>query len=143
MAKLKQKTFEKKSKPATEFDKKTPEQRIKTIKEGKVTKKSKEIKKDVLKTAILLDSKDPEKKILKKVKKSSESKEEKVPILKAEDLVKKDLVKLGIANLRKGVSKEIEDNSKTAKNLFDDELRYGLNVIAFKIPNGPPHTRKM
>lgn len=140
MAKLKQKTFEKKSKPATEFDKKTPEQRIKTVKEGKITKKSKDNKKDVIKKAVLLDAaKDP----VKKKSKSSEIKKEIAPHLKAEDLIKRDLVKLGIANLRKGVSKEVENNASSAKNLFDDELRYGLNVIAVKIPNGPPHTRKM
>lgn len=143
MGKLsKQKSFEKKAKSAIEFDKKTPEQRVKTIKAGKVTKKGNEIKKNVLKAAALETVKDPETKI-SKVQKEKVTKDVNLPVVDLKELISLDIVKAGITNLRKGVKKEVETNTKIAKNLFDDELRFGLNVIGVKIPDGPPHTRKM
>jgi hypothetical protein len=57
--------------------------------------------------------------------------------------LKRDLVKLALINMRNGIKKEVEGNAKTAKNLFDDELRYGMNVIGFKIPQCLPHARKL
>lgn len=139
MGKVK-KIFEKKAKLATEFDKKTPEQRVKSIKDGKVLKKKKELPKEVLKEAgaKIVKKNDPE--IKKKVK---DIKNESKPVTNASDSIKRDLVEKGVENLRIGISKELESNSNLAKNLFDDELRYGLNVVGVKIPKCPPHTRKM
>lgn len=140
MAKSKQKNlFEKKTKLTTEFDKNSPEKRVKTIKTGKVVKKG---KKEVAKTTILKAAKDPETKKLyeKKEKKTIDGN---TPAVDLKEKISEDVIKSGLVNLRKGIKKEIETNTKIAKNLFDDELRYGLNVIGFKIPNGPSHTRKM
>jgi hypothetical protein len=138
MAKVKT-NFEKKAKVATEFDKKTPEQRVKSIKDGKVLKKKKDLPKEVLKEAgAKIMKKDPAvKKNVKEIKSDSK------PAVSAGVSINRDLVEKGITNLRTGISKELENNSNLAKNLFDDELRYGLNVIGVKIPKCPPHTRKM
>lgn len=146
MAKAKKVNLEKKAKAVPEFDKVTPEQRVKSIKDGKVSKKKPKIKKEVLKSSgAEIVKKDPEAgKKLKDKKASNE--ENKQTSTKAEapgKTLKRDLVKLALINLRNGIKKEVENNTKIAKNLFDDELRYGMNIIGFKIPNCPPHTRKM
>lgn len=139
MAKVKN-NFEKKAKVATEFDKKTPEQRVKSIKDGKVLKKKKDLPKEALKDAgTKLLKKDPE---IKK-KKIKGTKDDSKPVIDEGDSINRDLVEKGVVNLRIGISKELESNSNMSKNLFDDELRYGLNVVGVKIPKCPPHTRKM
>lgn len=146
MAKTKKINLEKKAKVKPEFDEITPEQRVKSIKDGKVLKKKPKVKKDVLKSsAAEVVKNDPEAKKNLKDKKGLNQKIKDAGD-NAETLgksIKRDVVKLALINLRNGIKKEAENNTKIAKNLFDDELRYGLNIIGFKIPQCPPHTRKM
>jgi hypothetical protein len=146
MAKTKKVNLEKKAKVTPEFDKIKPEQRVKTIKDGKVSKKKPKVKKDVLKSsAAEIVKNDPvAKKNVKDKKAPKENTKQSDEKTEAPGKVfKRDLVKLALINLRNGIKKEVEINTKTAKNLFDDELRYGMNIIGFKIPQCPPHARKM
>lgn len=57
------------------------------------------------------------------------------------ELVTRDLTKNAVKAAKAGVEKEKE--GATTKHLFDDETRYGLQVVAAKIPKTPPHTKKM
>lgn len=145
MAKSKKVNLEKKAKAVPEFDKVKPEQRVKSIKDGKVLKKKPKVKKEVLKSnaaEIIKNDPDVKKTVPKKASKEvvkSNSENEEAP----KDVFKRDQVKLALVNLRNGIKKEGENNEKIAKNLFDDELRYGLNIVGVKIPQCPPHARKM
>ncbi len=139
MAKSKKVILEKKAKVAPEFDKIKPEQRVKSIKDGKVLKKKPKVKKEVLKSnASEILKKDPDTK-----KKSKEDKQKGDKTVSTERLeLERNVVTSAVVNLRKGINFETENNTNS-KNLFDDELRYGLNVIGVKIPMCPPHTKKM
>lgn len=141
MAKSKKVNLEKKVKVAPEFDKVKPEQRVKSIKDGKVSKKKPKVKKEVIKAQAAEIVKDPETKKKLKDKKPTKAV---IGATKAPGQTpKRDVVELGLVNMKNGIKKEIENNSNMAKNLFDEELRFGLNVVGVKIPVCPPHTRKM
>ncbi|XP_070490888.1 ribosomal L1 domain-containing protein 1-like [Chironomus tepperi] len=143
------KNLEKKAKPAAEFDKKNPENRKKSINDAVLKKKLKA--KD--KTEKTVDSevkiqkshKKKKLKILQQIKKEvEESKTKPTEAEQAEDadkLIKRELVKKAIIALKDGINKEIEKSDK--KDLFDEELRLGLQVISAKIPQCPNHTRKI
>lgn len=143
------KNLEKKAKPAADFDKNNPESRKKSINEGVLKKKLKA--KD--KTVKNVDSekktqkshKKKKLKILQQIKKEvEENKDKSVEKVNPEDadkLIKRELVKKGIIALKDGINKEMEKSDK--KDLFDEELRLGLNIIATKIPQCPSHTRRM
>lgn len=124
--------LEKKAKAMPEFDEISPSQRVKSIKTGRIAKKKPKVKKEVIKS----NSAEIENEI-------KEKKKEPKIVSTSDKLVKREVVKTAIGNLKNGIKKEIEANSKTAKNLFDEELRYGLNVVAVKVPVCPPHARKM
>ena len=139
MAKSKKVILEKKAKVAPEFDKIKPEQRVKSIKDGKVLKKKPKVKKEVLKSnASEILKKNPDTK--KKLKEEKQKGDETVSVERLE--LERNVVTSAVVNLRKGINFETENNTNS-KNLFDDELRYGLNVIGVKIPMCPPHTKKM
>ncbi|KAL7052010.1 hypothetical protein ACKWTF_004727 [Chironomus riparius] len=143
------KNLEKKAKPVAEFDKKTPENRKKSINDGVVKKKLKA--KDKIEKVVASEKKSQKSvkrkklKILQQIKKEVEEHQSKSPEdEKSEDddkLIKRELVKKAIIALKDGINKENEKSDK--KNLFDEELRLGLQVIAAKIPQCPNHTRKM
>lgn len=143
------KNLEKKAKPAADFDKNNPESRKKSINDGvlkkKLKAKDKNSKNVDAEKNIPKSHKKKKLKILQQIKKQvEENKDKSVEDLNPEDadkLVKRELVKKGIIALKDGISKEIEKSDK--KNLFDEELRLGLNIIAAKIPQCPTHTRKM
>jgi len=144
------KNLEKKAKPAAEFDKKNPENRKKSINDGVVKKKLKA--KDKTDKTVVGTEKKSQKiqkrkklKILQQIKKEVEENHSKTPDdekTEVDDkLIKRELAKKAIIALKDGINKEIEKSDK--KNLFDEELRLGLQVIAAKIPQCPNHTRKM
>jgi hypothetical protein len=151
------KNLEKKDKSTAEFDKKNPANRVKSINDDKQKKKLKqkskvsavggavekevkplvkEAKKEIAKAlkakANLTKPKEEE-----KVKKEGETTSVEVP----EQLATRDVLKKAVKGAKEGVEKEKE--AATAKNLFDEELRFGLQVVATKVPKTPPHTKKM
>lgn len=143
------KNLEKKAKPAAEFDKKNPENRKKSINDGVVKKKLKAKDKTDKTVGTEKKSQKIQKrkklKILQQIKKEVEENQSKTPEdekTEVDDkLIKRELAKKAIIALKDGINKEIEKSDK--KNLFDEELRLGLQVIAAKIPQCPNHTRKM
>ena len=143
------KNLEKKAKPAAEFDKKNPENRKKSINDGVVKKKLKAKDKTDKTVGTEKKSQGIQKrkklKILQQIKKEVEENQSKTPEdekTEVDDkLIKRELAKKAVIALKDGINKEIEKSDK--KNLFDEELRLGLQVIAAKIPQCPNHTRKM
>lgn len=139
------KNLEKKSKAVVEFDKKKPENRVKSIndvnqaKKPKIQKKTEAISKD----ASGKIQKKKKVKILTQILQEVEAKAKKVEETgeTTDKLVKREVVKKAIIALKDGLKKETENNP--AKNLFDDELKIGLQVIATKIPDCPKHVKKM
>jgi signal recognition particle GTPase len=148
------KNLEKKEKSTAEFDKKTPANRVKSINDEKQKKKLKQKNKvaavgGAAEKEVKPLVKEAKKEIAKALKaKKNLQKPAKAEIKKeppADDLPEKlatrDIIKKALKGIRDGLEKEKE--SATAKNLFDEETRIGLQVIATKIPKTPPHTKKM
>ena len=143
------KNLEKKDKSAAEFDKKNPSNRVKSINEKKKLKQKKisvvggneekEIK------PLVKEAKKEIKKALKAKKNLLEPKvegvKEETVVEVPEQLATRDVIKKAVKACKDGVEKEKE--SATAKNLFDEETRFGLQVVACKVPKTPPHTKKM
>lgn len=142
------KNLEKKSKVVADFDKNNPESRKKSMNDAKLKKKLKA--KDKIEgtgnaeTIPKGKKKNKKLKILQQIKKEVEENKSKPETEKTEDsdkLVKREIVKKAIIALKDGINKEVEASDK--KNLFDEELRLGLQVIAAKVPDCPPHAKKM
>jgi hypothetical protein len=142
----KTKSLEKKMKPNAEFDKKNPESRKKSLNEIKKKQKVK------------ASNDDGEQKVDNKKKRAKSKKVTKELILKEiigsvktddaehsnelpDKIVKRDIVKKALITLKAGVEKELEE--KSAKNIFADELRLGLQIVPVKIPKCPTHTQRM
>lgn len=150
------KNLEKKNKSAAEFDKKTPANRVKSINDDKQKKKANQ-KNKVAKVGGAVEkeakplAKEAKKDIAKALKAKKDLKTPKTEDTKVkkeastfevpEVLATRDIVKKAVKAAKEGVAKEKE--SATTKTLFDDEMRYGLQVVAVKIPKTPPHTKKM
>jgi hypothetical protein len=151
------KNLEKKDKSAAEFDKKTPANRVKSINDDKMKKKSKQknkapsaiggaVEKDV-KPLVKAAKKEIAKALkakasLVKANEPEKAKEESSTSVEVpENLATHDVIKKAVKAAKDGVDKEKE--AATTKTLFDDELRYGLQVVAVKVPKTPPHTKKM
>lgn len=149
------KNLEKKDKLATDFDKKNPANRVKSINDEKLKKKSNQKNK---KSAVLGGAVEKEvkplakaaKKDIAKAKKAHESLQKPkksdipsdgTPVEVPENLATRDIIKKAIKAAKDGIDKEKE--SATTKTLFDDEMRYGLQVVAAKIAKTPPHAKKM
>lgn len=149
------KNLEKKDKTTAEFDKKNPANRVKSINDDKQKKKLKqknkvaavggaaekevkplvkEAKKEIAKALKAKES-------LMKPKTEDKIKTEGVSVELPEHLATRDVLKKAVKGAKEGVEKEKE--AATAKNLFDEELRFGLQVVATKVPKTPPHTKKM
>ncbi|KAG5678412.1 hypothetical protein PVAND_008087 [Polypedilum vanderplanki] len=149
MGKLK--NLEKKSKINAEFDKKTPGDRVKSIKDEKIAKKTKIQKKsEGISKAKKADDvqkikKKKKLKILTQIKQEVEANAQKIETEGLKDdkskLVSREIVKKALIALKDGIKKEAEQNS--SKSLFDDELRIGMRVVAIKIPDCPPHAKKI
>lgn len=150
------KNLEKKDKSVAEFDKNTPAKRVKSLNNDKLKKKGKQNKKVVtLGGAIEKDVKPLAKEAKKEIAKALKAKEnltkpkeepkEGEAKLEApeipEILATRDAIKKGVKAVKDGLEKEKE--SATAKNLFDEEVRIGLQVVFLKVPKTPPHTKKM
>jgi hypothetical protein len=143
------KNLEKKAKPAADFDKNNPENRKKSINEGVLKKALKAKDKTVKNVGTEKKSQKIQKrkklKILQQIKQEVEENQSKTPeddkTNSDDKLIKRELVKKALIAFKDGINKEVEKSDK--KNLFDDELRIGLQVIAAKIPQCPNHTRKM
>lgn len=151
------KTLEKKEKSNAEFDKKTPANRVKSINDDKLKKKSKQKNKLVTAAggAVEKDVKPIVKDVKKEIAKAKKakaslqmpkkpSKDEtanQTPVEVPEKLATREILKKAVKGVKDGLEKEKE--SATTKNLFDDELRIGLQVIATKIPQIPAHVKKM
>lgn len=148
------KNFGKKDKSAADFDKKNPSNRVKSINDEKMKKKQKQKKIPVVGGAVEQEVKPLTKELKKEVAKALKAKksltEPKVVDSKPaegtsfevpEKLATRDVLKKAIKGAKDGIDKEKE--AATTKTLFDDELRYGLQVVAVKIPKSPPHTKKM
>ena len=137
--KLKQtkgKNLEKKDKTATEFDKKNPGSRVKTANNEKLKKKA---KKSAVSAEVKPLVKAAKKEIvdaLKPEKPAGATKETSV-----ENIASREIIKKAVKAAKTQLEKEKEE--ATTKNLFDDELRLGLQVVAVKVPKTPPHTKKM
>lgn len=149
------KNLEKKDKTTAEFDKKNPSNRVKSINDDKQKKKLKqkskvsaiggaeekevkplvkEAKKEIAKALKAKEN-------LKKPKAEGTKKDEAGTDELPEQLATRDVIKKAVKGAKDGVEKEKE--SATAKNLFDEEMRFGLQVVVSKIPKTPPHTKKM
>lgn len=153
------KNLEKKDKSAAEFDKNSPDKRVKSLKLDKSKKKGKQNKKPaVLGGAVEKDVKplvkEAKQEILKakeialkakatliKVEPDDKPKEGATSVEVPENLATRDVIKKAVKAAKDGVSKEKE--ALTTKNLFDEELRIGLQVVFAKVPKTPPHTKKM
>jgi hypothetical protein len=143
------KNLEKKTKPVTEFDKKKPENRVKSLNDVKLKKKNITKSKDVTEAKNVekvQKNKTKKKKILQQIQEEVVLKNaNKLPADASSDdpdkLVKREIVKKAIIAVKDGVKKEAEKQDK--KDLFDEELRLGLNVVAVKTPDCPSHARKM
>lgn len=149
------KNLEKKQKPSAEFDKNNPGSRVKSINDEKSKKKAKSNKSKVLPGSVenevkplLKEVKAEQKKEINKALKAKKSLKQTKVAAKPVDttgvpdvLAANDVIEKAVKAAKSGIDKEKE--SATAKDLFDDELRYGLQVIAAKIPKTPPHTKKM
>lgn len=145
------KNLEKKDKSAAEFDKKNPSNRVKSINEKKKLKQKNKI--SVVGGNVEKDIKPLVKEAKKEIKKALKAKKnllepkvegvkgETVVVEVPEELAARDVIKKAVKATKDGVEKEKE--SATAKNLFDEETRFGLQVVASKIPKTPPHTKKM
>lgn len=163
---VKVKNLEKKDKTNAEFDKKTPANRVKSINDDKLKKKSKqknklpsaaggavekevkpivkEVKKEIakaLKAKENLKNPKPAKKAGDKAKDQKDSTTEKTPVEVPVKLATRDHLKKAVKSAKDGLQKEKEAGN--TKNLFDDEVRIGLQVIATKIPQVPAHVKKM
>lgn len=151
------KNLEKKNKSTAEFDKKTPANRVKSINDDKQKKKT-NLKNKVVKVGGAVEkevkplAKEAKKDIAKALKAKKDLKTPKAEVTKVkaegsttfevpEALATRDVVKKAVKAAKEGVTKEKE--AATTKTLFDDEMRYGLQVVAVKIPKTPPHTKKM
>lgn len=147
------KNLEKKDKSAAEFDKKNPANRVKSINDDKQKKKQKKNKVAAIGGAEEKEVKPlvkaAKKEIAKALKakenltkpKADDKKKEEGNVELPEHLATRDVIKKAVKGAKEGVEKEKE--AATAKNLFDEELRFGLQVVAAKIPKTPPHTKKM
>lgn len=144
------KNLEKKDKSAAEFDKKNPSNRVKSINEKKKLKQKNKIsvvggnvEKDI--NPLVKEAKKEIKKALKAKKNLLEPKvegvKEETVVEVPEHLATRDVIKKAVKACKDGVEKEKE--SATAKNLFDEETRFGLQVVSCKVPKTPPHTKKM
>lgn len=153
------KNLEKKDKSATDFDKKNPANRVKSINDDKLKKKQKQKNKKISavggaveKEVKPLLTKEAKKEITKALKaKKSLTEPEKINEVKPkgettavelpDKLATRDVLKKAIKAAKDGIDKEKE--AATTKTLFDDELRYGLQVVFVKTPKSPPHAKKM
>lgn len=153
------KNLEKKDKSTAEFDKKTPANRVKSINDEKLKKKSKQKSKIALGGDVEKEVKPLVKEAKKEIAKALKAKQNLTKPKDAEKpkgaekskdetstdipdhLATRDAIKKAVKGAKDGVEKEKE--SATTKTLFDDELRYGLQVVAAKVPKTPPHTKKM
>lgn len=149
------KNLEKKDKSAAEFDKISPGKRVKSLKHDKLKKKGKlNTKPAVLGGAVEKDVKPlvkeakkeiakalKAKKSLLKVEKDEKPKEGATTVEVPENIATRDAIKKSVKAVKDGVAKEKE--ASTTKNLFDEEMRIGLQVVFSKIPKTPPHTKKM
>lgn len=147
------KNLEKKEKTTAEFDKKNPANRVKSINDDKQKKKQKQKNKvsavgGAVEKEVKPLVKEAKKEIAKALKakenltkpKTEDKKDEKIVDL-PEHLATRDVIKKAVKGAKDGVEKEKE--AATAKNLFDEEMRFGLQVVAAKVPKTPPHTKKM
>lgn len=137
------KNLEKKVSPAVGFDKNNPDKRVKSLNDAKLKKNLKATSTNAA-AMIQKVQKKKKRKILKEILKEVEletSKGKQESESEDNKLVKREIVKKAIIAAKDGIKKEIE--TKGAKNLFDDETRFGLQVIASKIPVCPPHVKKM
>ncbi|CRK95954.1 CLUMA_CG009397, isoform A [Clunio marinus] len=145
------KNLEKKPKSATQFDENSPKDRVKSINDGKLKKKSKKVNKSSalggsIEKEVIPLVKEAKKEISKakksekKTKKKTEESPTEVPAEVPEELAKRSVIKQAVKAAKAGIEKEKE--SATAK-LFDEELRYGLQVVALKTPKIPAHTKKI
>lgn len=144
------KNLEKKDKSTAEFDKKNPSNRVKSINDEKQKKRFKISNK--VGGAVEKEIKPLVKEAKKEINKALKAKEN---LLKPKDedkkiefskdvpeiLAKREDIKKAVKGAKDGLEKEKE--TATAKNLFDEETRIGLQVVAVKIPKSPPHTKKM
>lgn len=147
------KNLEKKDKTAAEFDKKNPGNRVKSINDDKLKKKLKQKKIPAVGGAVEKEVKPLVKAAKKEIAKALKAKESltkpktgekpstQADVAIPEHLATRDAIKKAVKAAKEGVDKEKE--SATTKTLFDDELRYGLQVVAVKVPKAPPHTKKM
>lgn len=151
------KNLEKKDKSAAEFDKKNPANRVKSINDDKLKKKSKQKNKTpsaiggaIEKEAkpLVKEAKKEIAKALKAKKSLAQAKTEDKPktgetstVELPEKLATRDVIKKAVKAIKDGIEKEKE--ASTTKNLFDDEMRFGLQVVAAKVPKTPAHTKKM
>lgn len=149
------KNLEKKSKSPAEFDKKNPAIRVKSINDEKLKKKQKQKNKkpSVVGGTIEKEVKPLAKEAKKEIAKALKAKkllttEEKPDKIKEESSVEipeklatREVIKKAVKAAKDGIDKEKE--AATTKTLFDDELCYGLQVVAVKVPQTPPHTKKM
>lgn len=142
------KNLEKKNKPAAEFDKISPEKRVKSINDGKQKKKA-NLQKKVVKVggSIEKEVKPLAKAAAKDISKALKAKklllnpDPKKTVVVPDALVTREILKKAVKAAKDGINKEKEDT--TVKTLFDDEVRYGLQVVSVKIPKTPPHTKNM
>jgi len=150
------KNFAKKDKSAADFDKKSPLKRVKSINDEKLKKKQKKKNKvPVVGGAVEKEVKPLTKELKKEVAKALKAKKSLTEPVKTGDskpvvgtsveipekLATRDVLKKAVKAAKDGTDKEKE--AATTKTLFDDELRYGLQVVAVKIPKSPPHTKKI
>lgn len=150
------KNLEKKDKTVAEFDKKNPAKRVKSINDEKLKKKSKQKNKSptVLGGAAEKEVKPLVKEAKKEIAKALKAKQSlaksaaadkpkdgAAPVEIPEQLATRDVIKKAVKTAKDGLEKEKE--ASTTKNLFDDELRIGLQVVAAKVPKTPSHTKKM
>lgn len=149
------KNLEKKDKLAADFDKKNPANRVKSINDDKLKKKSKQKnnKPSVVGGSLEKEVKPLAKEAKKEIAKAKKAKEalhkpkkseipaDGSPVEVPENLATREIIKKAIKAAKDGIDKEKE--SAATKTLFDDEMRYGLQVVAAKIAKTPPHAKKM
>lgn len=137
------KNLEKKDKATNAFDKKTPSSRVKSL--NNEPKKAKTEKNDSDKIKTLL--KKNKKEVIKALKAKASlitdatTPEKKEPAVAPAELANEDTIFKAVNALRQGLEKEAA--SSESKGLFDEETRFGVQVIAMKIPEVPPQARRM
>lgn len=138
----KTKNLEKKDKTANAFEKKTPSSRVKSLNNEPKKAKTEKNDSDNIKTLLKKNKKEVMKALKAKASLTADiTKSDKEPAVAPTELANEDTIEKAVIALRQGLEKEAA--SAESKGLFDEETRFGVQVVAMKIPDVPPQARRM